>query len=41
MPIASINANIVVGPTKLNPRLRNALLNAMDSGDVVGTSAIV
>jgi hypothetical protein len=39
MPMASIRANMVVGPTKAKPFLRSALERAMDSGDVVGTSA--
>src|SRR5699024_6023926 len=41
MPTASINAYIVVGPTKLNPSLRSAFDSAKDSADLVGTSAIV
>ena len=40
-PVASISACTVVGPTKPNPRLRSALESAIDSGEVVGTSAEV
>jgi hypothetical protein len=32
---------MVVGPTNVNPCLRSALQSAMDSGELVGTSAIV
>ena len=41
MPTASISANIVVGPTNVNPRRFSSLLSATDSGEVVGTSAYV
>ena len=41
MPTASISANIVVGPTKVNPLRLSALDSASDSGEVVGTSAYV
>ena len=37
MPVASISANIVVGPTKPNPRFFSAFDSASDSGEVVGT----
>src|SRR5699024_1216629 len=40
MPTASINAYIVVGPTKVNPSLRSALDSAKDSADLVRTSAL-
>src|SRR6185312_1522660 len=41
MPTASMSANMVVGPTKRKPFRRSALDRAMDSGEVVGTSAMV
>ena len=41
MPMASISANMVVGPTKENPCFRSALDSATDSGDCVGISAWV
>ena len=40
IPVASIRANIVVGPTKAKPRFLRAFDNATDSGDVVGRSAV-
>src|SRR5699024_945728 len=40
-PRASIRANIVVGPTKRNPRRLSSAASAADSGLVVGTSAAV
>jgi hypothetical protein len=39
--MASMRANIVVGPTKANPFFLSALDRAIDSGDWVGTSAYV
>lgn len=36
MPMASIRAYMVVGPTKVNPRSRNAFESAMDSAEKVG-----
>src|SRR5690606_36767481 len=39
-PMASIRANIVVGPTKEKPRRFSSLASAIDSGEYVGTSAI-
>src|SRR5690606_35660441 len=39
MPTASIMAWTVVGPTNVNPSFFSAFDSAMDSGDVVGTSA--
>src|SRR5690625_4340821 len=41
MPTASINAYMVVGPTKLKPSLRRAFDKARDSADLVGISLIV
>ena len=41
MPMASMSANIVVGPTKANPRFRSALESASDCGVCVGISARV
>src|SRR5699024_12523641 len=41
MPTASINAYMVVGPTKLKPSLRRAFDKARDSADLVGISSIV
>ena len=38
MPTASINAYIVVGPTKAKPFLRRAFDSALDSSETVGTS---
>ncbi len=38
-PVASISANIVVGPTKVNPRRFSAFDSASDSGEVVCCSA--
>src|SRR5699024_4122969 len=40
-PRDSIRANIVVGPTKRNPRRLSSAASAADSGLVVGTSAAV
>lgn len=37
MPIASISANIVVGPTKRKPRFFSSLTRAVDSAETVGT----
>ena len=39
--MASISAYIVVGPTKAKPTFFSALESATDSGEVVGTSAVV
>src|SRR5699024_4956107 len=41
MPTASINAYMVVGPTKLKHSLRRAFDEARDSADLVGISPIV
>ena len=37
IPIASMSANIVVGPTNAKPFLRSALESATDSAEIVGT----
>src|SRR5690554_5811770 len=41
MPIASMRAYMVVGPTKVKPFFLSAFERAIDSGEVVGTSAKV
>ena len=41
MPIASIRACMVVGPTKVNPTFLSALDSASDSGEVVGSCSVV
>src|SRR5699024_4990329 len=41
MPTASINAYMVVEPTKLKPSLRRAFDKARDSAELVGISSIV
>lgn len=41
IPIASMRANMVVGPMKRKPRALSSAASARDSGDVVGTSAAV
>src|SRR5699024_11601024 len=41
IPMASMSAYIVVGPTKRNPLLFSAFDRAADSGPVVGISATV
>src|SRR3546814_916259 len=41
MPVASIRACMVVGPTNEKPRWRRALLSAVDASDTVGISASV
>lgn len=41
MPMASISANNVVGPTKTNPCLRSAFASATDSGERPGISVSV
>src|SRR5699024_7401773 len=39
IPIASIRANMVVGPTKRKPRRLSSAASAIDSAEVVGTSS--
>ena len=41
IPIASISACIVVGPTKVKPAFLSALESASDSGEVVGSCSVV
>ena len=39
MPMASMSANTVVGPTKRNPRRWSSAVSATDSAELLGTSA--